>query len=560
MAALWGEGAPGVNEAAVFCYPAAMIQLVLEHDLPPHPDLAGRLEGRLVAEAFGRRYKAALTLIRILKKSVDARKKDRVVVKYRAVFGCAAQDEAKLVRQGAVVYQAEAPEKPGRAPVRPRVVVVGSGPAGLFCALRLAERGVSCTVLEQGKAVEDRHRDITRLRADGTLDPFSNVVFGEGGAGTYSDGKLTTRIHKPGITWVFDRLVDHGAPPSILWDAKPHVGTDVLSRVVTSIRRQLEARGTQVLFGQRVTGFTVEAGVLRGVTTASGQAFEADAVVLACGHSARGLYETLAGLGTPDRPLVPLERKGFAVGVRIEHPAAFIGRSQYGSWADKLPAADYRLTWNNPVTGRGTYSFCMCPGGEVVNSSSEPGRLCVNGMSYSGRDLPRSNAALVTTVTPDDGPAGVLGGLELQRQIEAAAFAAGGGAQVSPATGARAFLDQKAGLGSLETSYEPRVRAADFDAILPAFVAAELRLALADFDRKIPGFVDQGTLIGVETRTSSPVRIPRGPDLQSLGLPGLYPAGEGAGYAGGIVSSAVDGVRIADRLCGDRPEAGARAD
>lgn len=514
-----------------------MVSLVLELDLFP-----GQTDEQLASLA-AKRFRTPLTLVRILKKSVDARKKERVVIKYRAVFSCAASERERLVRQGAEPWVPETLEKPIPASRHPRVVVVGTGPAGLFCALRLLERGVRCTVLEQGKPVEERHRDIERLRTEGLLDPESNVVFGEGGAGTYSDGKLTTRIHKPGISWVFDRLVDHGAPESILYDAKPHVGTDVLSVVVASIRRQLQAGGTQVVFGQRVVEILAHGGAVAGVRTARGDEFEAEAVVLACGHSARGLYETLASAG------VALERKGFAVGVRIEHPAGFINRAQYGAAAERLPAADYRLTWNNPVTGRGTYSFCMCPGGEVVNSSSEDGRLCVNGMSYSRRDLPRSNAALVTTVGPNDGPEGGPGGLAFQRSLEAAAFAAGGGGQSSPACRARDFLDRRASGTLPQTSYEPRVTPADFDQVLPPFLTAELRLALADFDRKIPGFVDQGVLIGVETRTSSPVRILRGDGLQSPSLRGLYPAGEGAGYAGGIVSSAVDGVRIADALC-----------
>jgi hypothetical protein len=513
-----------------------MVSLILELDLIP-----GQADAQLAAAA-SQRFHAALSLERILKKSIDARRKDRIVVKYRAVFAAAEGDRARLIKRGAELWVPETAEKPGKASRHPRVVIVGTGPAGLFCALRLAERGVSCTLLEQGKAVEDRHLDVERLRA-GTLDPESNVVFGEGGAGTYSDGKLTTRIHKPGITWVFDRLVDHGAPHAILYDAKPHVGTDVLSTVVASIRRHLTSRGSRLLFGHKVVELVARHGRVAAVRTANGEEFEAEAVVLACGHSARGLYETLAASG------LPLERKGFAVGVRIEHPAEFIGRAQYGTWADRLPAADYRLTWNNPATGRGTYSFCMCPGGEVVNASSEPGLLCVNGMSYHARDLPRSNAALVTTVGPDDGPTGVLGGLEFQRELERAAFRAGGGGQSAPACSARAFLDRKPALAA-GTSFQPRVTAADFDAVLPPFLASELRGALADFDRRVPGFVDQGTLIGVETRTSSPVRIVRTAAFQSPGLAGLYPAGEGAGYAGGIVSSAVDGVRIADALCG----------
>jgi len=513
-----------------------MIHLILELELVP-----GQAEDELTTVA-SQRFRAPLSLRRILKKSLDARKKDRVVVRYRAVFEATEGDTPRLVRQGAEVWVPEPVETPVPTHRHPGVIIVGSGPAGLFCALRLLERGVTCTILEQGKPVEERHTDIERLRADGTLDPDSNVVFGEGGAGTYSDGKLTTRIHKPGISWVFDRLVEHGAPGSILFDAKPHVGTDVLSSVVASIRRRLTEGGSQVLFGQKVVELLGHDGRVSGVRTASGQEFPAEDVVLACGHSARSLYEMLAA----NRIL--LEPKGFAVGVRIEHPASFINRAQFGTWADRLPAADYRLTWNNPATGRGTYSFCMCPGGEVVNSSSEPGRLCVNGMSSSRRDLPWSNAALVTTVGPGDFPPGLLGGLEFQRNLEAAAFAAGGGGQTSPIGSARAFLEGRAP-SSVPTSYRPRTAAAGFDTFLPSFLAAELRLALADFDRKVPGFVDEGTLIGVETRTSSPVRIVRGEDLQSPSLKGLFPAGEGAGYAGGIVSSAVDGVRIADFLC-----------
>jgi len=514
-----------------------MIYLILELDLPP-----GQSDGELASVA-SRKFHATLSLHRILKRSLDARKKDRIVVKFRAVFGAADGDRARLVRQGAQPWVPEQPEKPTSAAHRPRVVIVGSGPAGLFCALRLQERGVNCTVLEQGKKVDERHLDIERLCANGTLDSDSNVVFGEGGAGTYSDGKLTTRIHKPGISWVFDRLVDYGAQGSILYDAKPHIGTDVLCKVVASIRSDLTTRGSRLLFGQKVVDLVVQDGRIVAVRTSRGDEFEADAVVLACGHSARDLYERLAATG------VSLEPKGFAVGVRIEHPAEFINRAQYGSWAAHLPAADYRLAWNNPFTGRGTYSFCMCPGGEVINSSSEPGLLCVNGMSLSGRDSCRSNAALVTTVGPQDLPAGVLGGLEFQRALEKAAFVAGGGGQSSPVCTVRSFLERRPPSSVPPTSYRPRVAPADFDAFLPPFLAEELRLAITDFDRKVPGFAAEGTLIGVETRTSSPVRILRGEDFQSPGLRGVFPAGEGAGYSGGIVSSAVDGVRIADFLC-----------
>ncbi|MEI8095612.1 MAG: FAD-dependent oxidoreductase [Spirochaetales bacterium] len=519
--------------------------VLLEIDLVP-----GQEEGRLASLAT-RKYHSELTLVRILKRSIDARKKDRLVIKYRAVFEAPERDRARLLSLGGTVWQPESADVTPPARHKPSVVIVGSGPAGLLCALRLAEAGVNCTVLEQGKAVEERHRDIERLKAEGVLDPDSNVVFGEGGAGTYSDGKLTTRIHKPGISWVFDRLVEHGAPEAILYEAKPHVGTDLLSKVVTSMRLKLESQGTRVLFGQKVVELVTQGSGpdrrVAGVRTARGDEFAAEAVVLATGHSSRALYELLAGAGTGS-PLVALERKGFAVGVRIEHPAEFIGRAQYGRSANLLPAADYRLAWTNPATNRGTYSFCMCPGGEVVNSSSENNLLCVNGMSYSRRDLAWSNSAVVTQVNVTDGPEGQLGGLEFQRSLERAAFVAGGGGQTAPGCSARGFLSGKPSLLGRALSYAPRVVAADFRAVLPPFVASELALALADFDRKIPGFIDEGTLIGVETRTSSPVRILRGEDFQSPSLRGLYPAGEGAGYAGGIISSAVDGLRIADAL------------
>lgn len=522
-----------------------MISLVLDLELVPSQ------LGDDLSQLASHRWACPLVLRKILKKSIDARKKEKVVVKIRAVFDVSGKDRDRLLKKGAVLWHPETEELPLPASVRPQVVIVGTGPAGLFCALRLARRGILATVLEQGKAVEDRHVDVQALRTSGSLDPDSNVVFGEGGAGTYSDGKLTTRIHKPGISWVFDRLVEHGASESILFDAKPHVGTDVLSRVVASIRRELRSRGASVVFGAKVVHFEIDRGRVVGVSTADGRQWRADAVVLATGHSARGIYERLATGGIDGRALVDLEPKALAVGVRIEHPASFINQAQYGEAARLLPTADYRLTWNNGVTGRGTYSFCMCPGGEVVNSSSEVGRLCVNGMSYSPRDLPWSNAALVTSVGPADFGPELLGGLGFQRRLEESAFQASGGGGRAPAVSAKDFLGRSEPGLIRPTSYLPGVTPADFRSILPDFLTAELEAALGYWNRRIPGFVDQGTLIGVETRTSSPVRILRGADFQAPRLKGLFPAGEGAGYAGGIISAAVDGVRIADFLSGD---------
>jgi uncharacterized protein len=502
----------------------------------------GQAESELARAASGR-FGAPLTLERILKKSIDARKKHDIRIRYRAVFLAQDADAARLLAAGAEAWEGETarPSLP-QATAKRRIIVLGSGPAGLFAALRLARRGQACVVIERGKPIAERDADVARLRSSGILDPESNVVFGEGGAGSYSDGKLTTRIRAAEIEWLFDELVAAGAPDSILYDSKPHIGTDRLSAIVTTLRAELESLGVEFRFGERAEALIVHQGRAVGLRCASGKEYSGDAIVLACGHSARDLFSALAAQG------VAMEAKPFAAGLRIEHPAEFINRSQYGASAALLPAADYRLAFNNPRTGRGCYSFCMCPGGEVIDSSSEPGRLCVNGMSLFSRVAPFSNAAIVASVRPADCGPEVLDGIEFQRRMEAAAFEAGGGGFYACVQNAAAFLG-RGNKGSGRTSYGPAVREADFNAFLPPFILAELRLALADFDRRIPGFLAEGNLVGVETRTSCPLRILRGEDGQSTSHPGLYPAGEGSGYSGGIVSSAVDGIKIADILC-----------
>ncbi len=483
----------------------------------------------------------------IERRSLDARDKGRIVYRYRIMAELPEHSgRAALSLPGVRPAERRESGPYPRAPEGLSVIVVGAGPAGLFCALRLVGAGARVLVLERGRPVEQRMRDIHALKEGGSLNPESNVLFGEGGAGTYSDGKLTTRIHRPEVEWFFQTMVDCGAPPAILYEARPHIGTDRLVPLLGNIRRRIEDAGSTVRFGERVTGFIREGGRATGVITATGGEHRASAVVLATGHSARDVYDMLMS------EKVALEKKGFALGVRIEHPAGLIDRIQYGGAAGKwrLPPADYRLTFNNRQSGRGVYSFCMCPGGEVVNASSEGGMLCINGMSYSGRDGKHSNAALVVTVSPDDLGPSPLAGVEFQREIERKAFEAGGGGWKAPAERVRSFLDGRPDTGAPVTSYLPGVRPARVRDYLPGWMADELALALKSFDRKMKGFIgDEGVLIGAETRSSSPVRVVRGADLQSVSLPSLYPVGEGAGHAGGIVSSAVDGIRAADAIC-----------
>jgi len=449
----------------------------------------------------------------------------------------------------------------GGAPLRevrehPKVIVVGDGPTGLFCAYQLARNGIFAHVLDRGKPVQPRRHDLKALNARGLVDSDSNYCFGEGGAGTYSDGKLYTRSHKRGnVRDVIELLALHGAPEAILSDARPHIGSNRLPKVVTALRERLSAVGQRFEFGARVIGLAVErqSGRKRvlGVRLADGREISGDAVVLATGHSARDVYEWLAESG------VSLESKPFALGVRIEHPQPLINRLQYGAAAEHplLPNAAYRIA--ETIDGRGVFSFCMCPGGWVVPASTTPGELVVNGMSLSRRDSPYANSGLVVGIEPGDwakaGFSGALAGVQLQRQLERAAFTAGGGALVAPATRATDFLARRASSTLPESSYIPGLLATDLAEVLDSVgvdLARRLRAALSRFARSMPGYVsEEAVLIGVESRTSSPVRVPR--DALSLASPeidGLYPAGEGGGYAGGIVSAALDGMRIADAL------------
>jgi len=494
---------------------------------------------------------AELPAIALRKRSIDAR---RGRVRFHLLFEIGA-DAAAQSELGA-----PHPRAVGPAPV----VIVGDGPAGLLCAYELARHGIGSTIVDRGKPVQPRRHDLKGLNRDGLVDPDSNYCFGEGGAGTYSDGKLYTRAHKRGdVRDVIEILARHGAPSAILTDARPHIGSNKLPQVVSSLRAELERAGVGFRFGARVTGLVVQNGAGRrvtGVMLADGTEIGAEQVVLATGHSASDVYVMLAELG------VALQAKAFALGVRIEHPQPLINAIQYGDAAahPALPAAAYRLA--ETVDERGVFSFCMCPGGFIVPASTVPGGLVVNGMSLSRRSSRYANSGLVVSVEPDDvaraGFAGVLGGVELQRKLEAAAFAAGGGMLRAPATRATDFALGRGSSSVPASSYLPGLHATDVGEVLDATglpIASRIRRALRAFERRMRGYLtEEAVLVGVESRTSSPVRIPRDPQtLESPDLAGLYPAGEGAGHAGGIMSAAMDGMRIAQRIA-ERERARAR--
>jgi uncharacterized protein len=504
----------------------------------------GQDESRLLnlaAEKIGIRP-SAITALTIVRKGVDARKKGRVKLVYTVELRL--RDESKL-REGGDLSRVQPQPEPRfpRLGNTPGIVIVGMGPAGLFAALRLAEYGLSALILERGQNVEQRALDVSRFWRDGALDPESNVQFGEGGAGTFSDGKLTTRVKDPNCGWVLRQLVEFGAPPEILYQAKPHIGTDRLRGVVTGIRERLISAGFEIRFGSRFTGLAMRDGSLSGIMVNDADERPCRALVLAPGHSARDTYAMLERAG------VSLEQKAFAVGVRVEHPQALINEIQYGREPHQsLPPADYALAYNNERTGRSAYSFCMCPGGVVVAAASEPGGVVVNGMSGYRRNTPLANSALVATVGPRDfADASPLAGVEFQRLLERGAYQAGGGGYLAPAQSLVDFMGK--GRGKLSSSYRPGITECDLATVLPEPVVATLREGVLSFDQRMRGFLSsEAALIGVETRTSAPLRIVRGDNLQSVSHPGLYPTGEGAGYAGGIMSAALDGIRVADAI------------
>lgn len=493
---------------------------------------------------------SALSSIRPLRKAVDARKKQNICLNYHVLVEADVnkkQAKKLLADKDISLYEELSEQEPllGTQQLLERPIVIGAGPAGLLAALELALHGYRPLLLERGKPVAQRVEDVQRFWQLGVFDPDSNVQFGEGGAGTFSDGKLTTRVTDPVMASILKIFVEAGAPENILWEHKPHVGTDKLRTMVTGLSQKIVALGGQIRYKAHVTDFIINHGRVEGVVLGSGERLTAGAVVLACGHSARDTYKMLAQRG------IGITCKPFAIGVRIEHPQELIDRAQYGTFAGHplLGAADYALVYHTADKTRTAYSFCMCPGGQVVAAASEAGGVVVNGMSMFNRDSGVANSALVVNVGSEDFGSDPLAGVEFQRHYEQLAFTVGGGNYQAPAQNFASFLGQEApSLASLTAgTYRPGLTAASLDKVLPNYVTNTLREGILSFGRKLTGYDDGGALLtGVETRTSAPVRIPRRREnyvSETHDL--LYPCGEGAGYAGGIMSAALDGYHVA---------------
>jgi len=478
---------------------------------------------------------------RLLKRSVDARSRD---VKIRMKFELCIDENVIEEKKYVFEYKDVHAKKP--------VIIVGCGPAGLFAALHLLEQGIKPLIIERGKNVSERKLDIAALNRDHLVNPDSNYCFGEGGAGTFSDGKLYTRSTKRGdVNRILQIFIDHGASEDILIDAHPHIGSDKLPAIISAIRKTIIDAGGEFFFNEKVIDFTIYNDTMTGVKTSGGAVYEGDAVILATGHSARDIYELLS-----DRK-IKIESKPFAAGIRIEHPQVLIDSIQYHCEQKDpfLPAATYSLV--QQINGRGVFSFCMCPGGIIVPSATGPQQVVTNGMSNSLRNSSFANAGIVVTIEEENlkkysEKYGELGPMKFQEEMEANAYTAAGSRHAAPAQRMTDFVLRKTSSKLNSTSYHPGIVSAPLHELLPDFINERLRIAFREFDKKMRGFyTSEANILGVESRTSSPVRIPRNDEtLEHIQIRNLYPCGEGSGYAGGIVSSAIDGERCAAMIAG----------
>ena len=500
---------------------------------------------------------------KILKESIDARKKNNI--KFNYAVEVSLEKERKIInkfRDNDIRFEEDDNKEDlvfGNASLNSRPIVVGMGPAGMFAALLLAEKGYRPIVIERGESAEERTKTVEHFWKTGELNTESNVQFGEGGAGTFSDGKLTTRIKDRRCDYVIDKFISFGAPKEISYEGKPHIGTDILKNVVKALRERIKILGGEVRFNSKLEDIVTRDNKITAVIT-NGEEIKCEVLILAVGHSSRDTYEMLY------RNNILMEAKPFALGVRIEHPQYMINENQYGKYANhpRLKAADYRLTYTSNITKRSIYSFCMCPGGEVVAAASEQNRLATNGMSYYKRDKENANSALVVTVGVDDfkkkcynfnnnlfSDKYPLLGMEMQRYYEEQAFIAGGRNFNAPIQLVGDFLRDEPSkrIGSIKPSYKPGYELTNLEKCLPNYVIDTLKDGIINFNKKINGFSDNdAVLTGIETRTSAPVRIMRNENLESVSVTGLYPSGEGAGFAGGIMSAAVDGLKCAEAV------------
>ena len=481
----------------------------------------------------------------IYKESIDARNKNHIHFVYTVDIEVV--NEKELYRKHKKDLQ-EVEEFPETSRVinfdkaKKPPVIIGFGPAGMFAALALAEEGLKPIVYERGQKIEDRIKSVEEFWQKGILNPESNIQFGEGGAGTFSDGKLTARVKNGGSKEVLEKLVKYGADPRIIYSAIPHLGTDALRAIVKNIREEIIRLGGTIHFNSKLTSFTTDKNKINTITINDNLTIEVDDVILAIGHSARDTFQML------HEKEISLSAKEFAVGFRIEHKQEIINKAQYGRNHDhpKLPPAEYKLTYN-AKNGRGVYTFCMCPGGYVVNASSEPNHLVTNGMSYSKRDGENANSAIVVQVNKEDFPSpSPLAGIDFQRQLEHKAFVLGGANYQAPSETVEEYLGKK-DKGEVTTTFSNGTIKQDLTTLLPEPLTEAMKEALIHFSKTIKGF-ETGILTAVETRTSSPVRINRNEELESISIDGLYPVGEGSGYSGGIVTSALDGIKGANAI------------